>query len=108
MTQTTSKRNELQAFRDRNALIRAVRTMLRGSGLDIRELADRLVISYPGHPEHGRIYVTYAHGEVSHRRTIWDYLGRLDGIASTSPDAEPCVDIQTIINAFTCETDRPS
>lgn len=100
MTQTTSETNELQPLPDRNALISAVRTMLKGSGLDIRELANQLVISRPGYPEHGRIYITYAHGEVSHRRTIWDYLGYLDRIADTSLDAEPRVNIQTIIRTL--------
>jgi hypothetical protein len=98
MTQPARDTDELRAFRDRNTLIRTVRTMLKGTGLDIRELANGLVISHPGHPERGRIYITYARGEVSHRRTIWDYLGYLDSSTSASPDAEPCVDIHTIIS----------
>ena len=52
---------------------------LKGTGLEIRELARELVISNPGHPGQGRIYVTYATGEVSHRRVVWDYLGCIDG-----------------------------
>jgi hypothetical protein len=100
MTPTASDTNTLQSFRDRNTLMRTVRALLKGSGLDIRELADTLVISHPGHPEYGRIYITYATGEVSHRRTIWDYLGCLDGYGSTDPDAEACVNADAIINAL--------
>lgn len=100
MTETTSDTNGLQAFRDRNALIHAVRAALKGTGLEIRELANTLVICHPGHPDYGRIYITYAHGEVSHRRTIWAYLGGLDSDAISCPDTEPCVDIQTITNTL--------
>jgi hypothetical protein len=100
MTQTTDETNILQAFRDRNALIRAVRTKLKGSGLEIRELTNHLVISHPGHPEYGRIYITFATGDVTHRRTLWDYLGHLDGYGPTEPDADPCVTATQIIAAL--------
>jgi hypothetical protein len=108
MTQTASDTDTLQAFRNRNKLIRTVRAKLKGSGLEIRELANALVISHPGHPEYGRIHITYAHGEVSHRRTIWDYLGCLDGNASTGADDEPGVDIDMIVNMLTGRTGIPS
>jgi hypothetical protein len=108
MTQTASDTDALQAFRDRNKLIRTVRTLLKGSGLDIRELTNALVISHPGHPEYGRIYITYARGEVSCRRIIWDYLGCLDNNTSTSPDVDPCVDVHMIINILTGQQGIPS
>jgi hypothetical protein len=100
MTQTVSDTDALQPFRDRNTLIRTVRTLLKGTGLEIRELANELVISRPGHPESGRIYITYATGDVSHRRTIWDYLGCLNGYGSTDPDAEARVNADAIISAL--------
>jgi hypothetical protein len=88
------------ALRARNTLIRTVRTRLRGAGLEVRELASDLVISHPRHPERGRIYIRYATGDVLNKRTIWDHLGRLDGYASTEPDAEPPVDTAAIVAAL--------
>jgi hypothetical protein len=97
MTQTHDQLyDSLRSYRERNALIRYVRDQLRGTGLDIRELAKELVISSPGHPERGRIYITYATGEISLRRTIWDYLGCLQGYGSGN--AEPDVDAAKIID----------
>lgn len=101
MTQTPSEPDALQTLRTRNALVRAVRTLLKGGGLDIRELANELVISVPGHPEHGRIYITYAKGEISLRRCTWQYLGYLDGYGPTDPDAEPSLTAEKIIAALT-------
>jgi hypothetical protein len=91
----------LQAVRARTTLVRTVRTRLRGSGLDIRELANNLAISIPGHPEQGRIYITYSGGEVSLRRCTWEYLGYLDGYGSNDPEAEPCLTTDNIIGALT-------
>jgi hypothetical protein len=107
MTQTAADTSTLQALRARNALVHTVRTLLKGSGLDIRERARELVISNPGHPEHGQIYITYAGGEVSHRRTTWDYLGHIHGHATTNPDDEPPIHTGTIISALTGQPDTP-
>jgi hypothetical protein len=101
MTQAHSEADVLQPVRARNLLIRRVRELLKGSGLDIRELANELVISHPGHPEQGRIYITYATGEVSHKRTVWDYLGYLDGYRASDPRAEPEVGAEAIIGVLT-------
>jgi hypothetical protein len=61
-----------QALRARNTLIHTMRTLLKGTGLDIRELASELVISLPGfRREHVRIYITHSNGDVSHRQTTW-------------------------------------
>lgn len=91
--------DSLRSFRERNALIRDVRNRLKGTGLDIRELTNELAISNPGHPEQGRIYVTYASGEVSLRRTIWDYLGHLQGYGREK--SEPGIDAAKIIDMLT-------
>jgi hypothetical protein len=94
----------IQALRARNQLTRHVRALLKGSGLDIRENDNQLVISRPGHPDHGRIYITYATAEVSHARTTYTYLGHLDTPdtpGSDPDDDEPHVDTGTIIRKLT-------
>jgi hypothetical protein len=104
MTQTPNEPDSVQALRARNTLIRTVRTQLKGSGLDIRELTSHLVISDPGHPDHGRLYITYANGDASLRRYTWKYLGHLDGYGSTDPDAEPTLSAEQIIATLTGQT----
>jgi hypothetical protein len=99
--------DSLKAFRERNALIRDVKNRLKGSGLDIRELVNDLVISYPGHPEKGRIYIPYASAEVSLRRPTWEYLGHLEGHGSNDHDPELCVDAGKIIRTLTGQDGRP-
>jgi hypothetical protein len=74
---------------------------LKGTGLEIRELARELVISNPGHPGQGRIYVTYATGEVSHRRVVWDYLGCIDGHGNDDEKAELSVNAEKFISVLT-------
>jgi hypothetical protein len=106
MTQTTGDAGAVQAFRARTRLIQIVRTLLKGGGLDIRELTSHLVISQPGHPNQGRIYITFASGEVSLRRCRWDYLGYLDGYGSTDPDAESALDAEKIIAILADPADR--
>jgi hypothetical protein len=105
MTQTSS--DTLQALRTRNTLIAAIRAQLKGTGLDIRERENELVISRPGHPEYGRIYITYSRWEVSHRRALWDFLGRLDGHPSSVPDAEQRVTMDTILRNLTGQASTP-
>jgi hypothetical protein len=100
--------DRLQAIRARNTFVTALRAQLRGAGLDIRERGNDLVISRPGHPEYGRIYIRYDRGEVSLRRTHWDYLGCLDTHPSISPDAEPRVTLDTILRILTGQPSTPS
>jgi hypothetical protein len=90
----------LQSHRARNMLIRTVKARLRGSGLDTRELVNELVISNPGRPEKGRVYITYAGAEVSLRRPIWVYLGYLEGHDSDDHDPELRVDADKIIGTL--------
>jgi hypothetical protein len=97
---TTDAGDALQSHRARNNLIRTVKAGLRGSGLDTRELVNELVISNPGHPEKGRVYITYASAEVSLRRPIWEYLGCLDGHDSYDHDPELRVDVDKIIGTL--------
>jgi hypothetical protein len=104
MMQAADNTGPATQLRARNTLIRTVRESLKGQGLDIRELATEMVISHPGHPEHGRIHITYTTGDVTHRRTTWDYLGHLDGHGPTDPDAEPTITTASIINALTQPT----
>lgn len=108
MTHPAGDKSVFQPIRARNTLIHTVRTLLKGTGLDIRELARELVISLPGHPEHGRVYITYSKGDVSHRRTTWHYLGRLDGHGPTDPDTEPAVTTDKIIKVLSGQPDNRS
>lgn len=100
MTQAEGETDVLAALRARNALVRAVREGLKGTGLDVRELVKELVISNPGHPENGRIYIPYTSAEVSLRRPIWEYLGYLEGYGSDEKDPELRVDADRIIRAL--------
>ena len=75
----------------------------RGKGLEIRELASQLAISNPDDTAAGRVYISYANGDVSVRRVTWDYLGPLEGFESSEPDHEPGVDAATIIATLTGE-----
>jgi hypothetical protein len=54
-----------------NALHAMMREMLAGSGLEIRQLKNELVISNPDNPDKGRIYINYITGEVSWKRPVW-------------------------------------
>jgi hypothetical protein len=101
VTQTQGETDRFARFRARNALIRTVREQLKGKGLDTRELQnDELVISCPGHPEKGRVYINLRTGEASHRRVLWDYLGYLPGYGSSDADT-PRIDTDTIVTTLT-------
>jgi len=58
---------------------RMVKSMLDGSGLTVKPQKTELVISNRAEPENGQLRVAYASGEVVLRKTIWVYLGMLDG-----------------------------
>jgi hypothetical protein len=104
MTEMICETDRFAAFRARNELIRTVRERLKGKGLDTRELEnDRLVISSPRHPEKGRVYLNLRSGEVSHRRTIWDYLGHLDGHAGEHETPDSFVTVDTIIGLLSVQ-----
>jgi hypothetical protein len=102
MTQAADDTGAVTQLRARNALIRTVRESLKGRGLDIRERTRELVISHPGDPERGRIYITLASGEVSYARTTWTYLGHLLGHSpSRDPDDDLTVDADLITATLT-------
>lgn len=106
-TSTPAEPDQFAAFRARNKLIDQVRAALTGTGLDVRDRTNALVISNPGHPDNGRIYITYTTAEVSLSRPVWRYLGRLQGHGPTSdPEAEPTVDTAAIIAALTTSADK--
>ncbi|HEY1916310.1 MAG TPA: hypothetical protein VGH27_12120 [Streptosporangiaceae bacterium] len=93
---------ELDAIRllqARNRLLRTVRAMLAGSGLDIRDREKGLVITNPADPDMGRIYINYLTGEVSWQRSLWTYFGHLKGYAQ-APEADLVADAQTIIRTL--------
>jgi hypothetical protein len=93
----------IQMCRARSALRQKVDDLLRGSGLEVREMANDLAVSNPRDPDKGRIYVKYASGDVSLKRVIWDHLGSLQGYEGDDPDCEPGVDAAKIIATLTDE-----
>jgi hypothetical protein len=107
MTQPPTDADTFAPTRARNQLIRTIRDRLKGHHLDIRETTQHLVISRPGHPENGRIYITYATAEASHRRTTWEYLGRLDTHHNSDPDDESPITTDTIITILDGQPDTP-
>jgi hypothetical protein len=109
MTNGPGELTSIQICRARSTLRQAVDALLHGHKLEIRELARALAISNPGDPDKGRIYITYATAEVSHRRVIWDYLGPLQGHEpNRDPDREPGVDAATIIATLTGQPPPPA
>jgi hypothetical protein len=99
----------LRTIRARNRLIDHIRASLKGAGLDIRERTSALVISNPGYPDNGRVYIPYASADVSLRRPVWHYLGRFHGHQRDDhPDADPIVDAATIITVLTSPSDTPA
>lgn len=100
VTPAASDNDFFARVRARNELVRTIRERLKGQGLNIKERDSELVISSPRQPEKGSIHITFATGEVSYRRTLWDYLGYLPGYGSGDPD-ELGVDTDAIIATFT-------
>ncbi len=103
MTQAPGKPDALQALRARNNLVQAVRALLKGTGLEIRERERELVIRNPRDPDKGRVYITYATGEISLLRTVADYWGYLDGHGRplwADPETEPGIEAGQIIGTL--------
>jgi hypothetical protein len=98
-------KNELtpvELCRARGVLRQQVAAMLRGLGLEIRERARHLAVSNPAAPDRGQIQIGYATGEVTCKRTTYQYLGALQGYErDDDPDREPPVDATTIIRMLT-------
>src|ERR1700722_216078 len=92
----------VELCRARSVLRQQVHVLLRASGLEICELANGLAIRNPRDPDRGSIVISYTSGEVSWKRTIWEYLGPLKGHEpNDDPDREPAVDAATIISMLT-------
>jgi hypothetical protein len=109
MTRPPDESTDIQHVRARAALRRTLDPLLRGHGLEMRELATALAIGNPGDPAKGRVHITYATGDVSVRRVIWDYLGVLQGYEpDDDPDREPGVDAATIIATLTGHAPPPA
>lgn len=105
-TDPTANPDSFEAVRARNRLVDQVRAALSGARLDIRDRTSALVISNPGHPDNGRIYITYTTAEVSLSRPVWRYLGRLqEHDRDHDPEAEPTVTAAAIIAALTDPAD---
>ncbi|HEY1919994.1 MAG TPA: hypothetical protein VGH27_30855 [Streptosporangiaceae bacterium] len=92
----------LELCRARGVLRRQVAAMLRGSRLEMRELTNHLAVVNPDDLDKGQIQIGYATGEVSCRRTSYEYLGPLQGYEpDDDPDREPSVDAAKIISMLT-------
>jgi hypothetical protein len=109
MTRPPHELNDIDMCRARAALRQKIDPLLRGHGLEIRELTTALAIGNPADPAKGRIHITYATGDVSLRRVTWDYLGPLQGSEPRDdPDHEPGVTAATIITTLTEDTPPPA
>lgn len=109
MPDETATGDPFAGVRARNELVDRVRAALRGTGLDVRDRTSALVISRPGYPDSGRVYITYTTGEVSLSRPVWRYLGCLEGHSrGDDPDAEPAVDAAAIVAALTHPAETPA
>jgi hypothetical protein len=105
MTHGPDELSAIEPCRAMTTLRQKVDALLRGRHLAIRELTTALAIGNPGHPEKGRIHITYATGDVSLRRVTWEYLGPLQGYEpDDDPDREPGVDAAQIIAILTGHT----
>ena len=97
-----AENTQVELCRARGVLRQRVQALLRGSGLEIRELTSYLAISNPVDPEKGRIHINYVTGEASLKRITWDYLGPLQGYEpDDDPDREPAADATKIITTLT-------
>jgi hypothetical protein len=108
MTHGPAELSPDEKCRAMTTLRRKVDALLRGRHLEIRELTSALAIGNPGHPENGRVHITYATGDVSVKRVIWQYLGPLQGYEPDDPDREPGVDAAQIIAILTGEIPPPA
>ena len=59
----------------RERIKQAVAKLIEGTGLQVEELANELVITNPDDPEAGRLHVDFEHGFVSWERVVWDFWG---------------------------------
>jgi hypothetical protein len=105
MTTNTSKPSpRLERMMDKNALQRMVIGMLDGSGLTVRALKYRLVITNPRDRDKGRIYIEFKTGHVTWERNIQDHWGLLQGYEEDSEDSnsdgEHSVDAKKILGTL--------
>jgi hypothetical protein len=102
MTQEAGNTDTTAQIRASNLLIRAIQAALKGRGLIVRERTNDVVIRHPDHPERGRVYIKLPCGDVSHGRTVWNYLGHWEGHGTDhDPDDDPQVDADLIIKTLT-------
>jgi hypothetical protein len=108
MTRPPDDLTDIQHVRARTTLRHKLDPLLRGHGLEIRELTTALAIGNPADPAKGRIHITYATADVSLKRVTWEYLGPLQGYEpDDDPDREPGIDPATIIATLTGEPPPP-
>lgn len=54
--------------------------LVDGSGLQVRELANGLVIMNPLDLDRGHVHVAFADGYVCWERSVWEYWGMIEGL----------------------------
>src|SRR5580700_10571506 len=59
-----------------------VAKLVDGTGLEVRELTNGLVITNPRYPERGQVHVAFADGYVCWERVAWDFWGTIEGFGS--------------------------
>jgi hypothetical protein len=109
MTHEPDEPTDIDLCRARTTLRHNLDPLLRGYGLEIRELATAVAIGNPSDPAKGRIHITYTNADVSLRRVTWDYLGVLQGYEpDDDPDRELGITAATIITTLTGHTPPPA
>jgi hypothetical protein len=97
MASSVSEPGTVQTCRARNRLRQDLEVLVSGTGLRIRELTNELVITNPRDLEKGQIHVAYSDGYVSWERTVWEYLGNLQGYGNETGEAVLGVSIEKIL-----------
>jgi hypothetical protein len=98
VSSVSGKPTAVELCRLMNTTRQTVTELLRGSGLQIKELTAGLVICNPRDPERGQVHVAYADGQVSWERVAWDFWGALEGLARST---DTTVSATRIIHALT-------
>lgn len=100
MTQALGESEIVRLCKARGALHQMMATLLAGTGAEIREREHDLVIRDPQRPENGRIYISYATGEVIRKWTVEDYCGSLAGYSgpASGQGSSRTIDRETIIS----------
>jgi hypothetical protein len=68
----------------RDRVKQLVAKLVGGTGFEVQELANGLVIRNPRDPERGQVHVAFADDYVCWERVVWDFCGTIEGFGSGS------------------------